>query len=293
MDENNGCAAGVDYSGGNYTGTIIKTTNGGTDWTTQLSGFSYWLFSIYFIDSNNGWVVGSEGTILRTANGGNNWLAQTSGTNEWLMGVCFVDASKGTVVGSNGIILRTTNAGSNWLSQVSGTTKLLRGVSFSDENYGTAVGDSGTILRTTNGGNNWISQNSGTLHQLNAVSFTDQNNGTIVGNNGIILHTTNGGVSFVREITDEELPTDFVLYQNYPNPFNPTTSIKFTIANLRFTILKVYNVLGKEVATLVNEELPAGEYEIEFNASTLASGIYFYELSAGKFSETKKMVLLR
>ncbi len=88
---------------------------------------------------------------------------------------------------------------------------------------------------------------------------------------------------------------EFKLYQNYPNPFNPSTTIKFTdspdLQDLR--LLKVYDVLGNEIATLVNEEKPAGSYEVEFNASSLPSGVYFYQLQAGNFVETKKMVLLK
>ncbi len=90
-----------------------------------------------------------------------------------------------------------------------------------------------------------------------------------------------------------EIPTDFTLHQNYPNPFNPSTKIKFVIPKSSFVNLKVYNVLGKEAATLVNEERPAGNYEVDFNATDLPSGVYFYRLQAGDFIETKKMVLLR
>jgi len=87
------------------------------------------------------------------------------------------------------------------------------------------------------------------------------------------------------------LPNDFVLYQNYPNPFNPTTTISFSIPSQSFVSLKVYDVLGNEVATLVNEEKPAGQYEVEFNSSHLASGVYFYRIQAGTFSQVKKMIL--
>jgi len=89
------------------------------------------------------------------------------------------------------------------------------------------------------------------------------------------------------------LPTVFSLEQNYPNPFNPTTKIKYQIANAGFVNMRVYDVLGNEVATLVNEEKAAGNYVVEFDGSTLTSGIYFYKLQAGIFIETKKMVLLR
>jgi hypothetical protein len=88
-------------------------------------------------------------------------------------------------------------------------------------------------------------------------------------------------------------PTIFSLEQNYPNPFNPSTSLQYAIGSRQFVTLKVYDVLGNEVATLVNEEKPAGTYEVEFNAASLPSGVYFYQLKAGEYIQTKKMVLLR
>jgi hypothetical protein len=88
-------------------------------------------------------------------------------------------------------------------------------------------------------------------------------------------------------------PKDFSLSQNYPNPFNPNTLIKYQIPEVSFVTLKVYDVLGNEVATLVNEEKPVGSYKFEFSASNLPSGIYFYQLTAGKFIETKKMILIK
>ena len=89
------------------------------------------------------------------------------------------------------------------------------------------------------------------------------------------------------------LPTKFFLSQNYPNPFNPITTIEFQIAEFGFVSLKVYDVLGREVANLVNEEKSAGNYEINWNAQNLPSGVYFYKLQIGSFIEIKKMVLLK
>ncbi len=89
------------------------------------------------------------------------------------------------------------------------------------------------------------------------------------------------------------VPDKFKLYQNYPNPFNPSTTIRYSIPNTQFTLLKVYNVLGKEIATLVNEKKPAGSYEVTFDNEGVSSGIYFYTLSAGNFSETKRMIFLK
>jgi len=106
-------------------------------------------------------------------------------------------------------------------------------------------------------------------------------------------------ISIVTGVEDEQiLPISYRLYQNYPNPFNPTTNIGFRIAERGFVKLKIYDVLGNEIATLVNEEKPAGTYEIKFNSHSgevrnLTSGIYFYSLQADKFFETKKMLLLK
>ncbi|MCW8803367.1 MAG: T9SS type A sorting domain-containing protein [Ignavibacteriaceae bacterium] len=85
----------------------------------------------------------------------------------------------------------------------------------------------------------------------------------------------------------------YSLSNNYPNPFNPTTTINYQIQELSFVTLKVYDVLGNEVSILVNEERPAGKYEVEFNGSELTSGIYFYQMKTGSFIETKKMVLIK
>ncbi len=120
---------------------------------------------------------------------------------------------------------------------------------------------------------------------------------------GCVIDGTVYGDTTVVSVEDEipNLPTEFYLSQNYPNPFNPGTKIKFVIPSpyqgegqrVRLTTLKVYDVLGKAVATLVNEELPPGEYEVEFDATGLPSGVYFYQLKAGDFIQTKKMALIR
>jgi len=97
----------------------------------------------------------------------------------------------------------------------------------------------------------------------------------------------------VSDVEDQTQPLTFQLEQNYPNPFNPSTRIKYQIAENDFVSLKVYDVLGNEVATLVNEEQTMGNYSATFNASSLSSGSYFYKLQTGSFVETKKMVLMK
>lgn|SRR5690606_11296607 len=106
-----------------------------------------------------------------------------------------------------------------------------------------------------------------------------------------------GSFEYSNEIeVNVTAPSDFSLYQNYPNPFNPATKIIYEIpsyAEVNTVQLKIFDVLGNEVAVLVNEEQMPGEYEVNFDASDLTSGIYFYSLNAGSFSETKKMILMR
>ena len=112
-----------------------------------------------------------------------------------------------------------------------------------------------------------------TIYQSETISYSDLTV-TSVGNN-------------------DELPTEFVLEQNYPNPFNPSTKIKFAIPQSSFVTLEVFNALGEKVNVLVSEELNAGTYNYDWNASNLTSGIYFYTIQAGEFVETKKMLLVK
>ncbi|MCH7962844.1 MAG: T9SS type A sorting domain-containing protein [Bacteroidetes bacterium] len=115
---------------------------------------------------------------------------------------------------------------------------------------------------------------------------------------GCIINGVVYGDTTVVSVEDEtqNLPTEFSLSQNYPNPFNPSTRIQYAISSKQFVSLKVYDVLGNEIATLVNKELPAGSYVVEFNIaqnSILSSGVYFYQLKAGNFIETEKMILVK
>ncbi len=107
------------------------------------------------------------------------------------------------------------------------------------------------------------------------------------------FYESNFGYPIVSVEDELQLVSNFKLEQNYPNPFNPGTTIKYQISEPGFVTLKVYDVLGNEIATLVNEEKPLGEYEVEFAEGRLASGIYFYQLKSGEHSAVKKMILLR
>ncbi len=104
-----------------------------------------------------------------------------------------------------------------------------------------------------------------------------------------------GGMNSVVDVPEEdiELPSDYVLYQNYPNPFNPSTKIKYSVPQSSNVVIKVFDVLGNEIETLVNEEKPAGTYELTWYAEQLPSGVYFYQLRAGDYVQTRKMILLK
>jgi len=111
-------------------------------------------------------------------------------------------------------------------------------------------------------------------------------------NSPVAIDIDNGGVTSVNEISST-VPSEYTLDQNYPNPFNPSTTINFSISTSEFVTMKIYNSLGQEVSTVVNEFLNAGSYEVNFNAENLVSGMYIYQITAGSFTSTKKMLLLK
>ncbi len=109
---------------------------------------------------------------------------------------------------------------------------------------------------------------------LKSVCFVNDLTGWAVGENGVIVKTTTGGITSVSNV-GSEIPDRYYLSQNYPNPFNPRTIINYELRIKNFVMLRVYDIEGKEVATLVNEIMPAGKYAVEFNATDLSSGVYF------------------
>ncbi len=294
IDNNIGLAAG-----GN--GTIVKTTDGGLTWNFQQSGVLSTLYSIYTIDENNIYISGAGGKILFTNNGGATWSNLSSGTAENLYSVYFMDMNTGFAVGGNtiGLILKTVNGGTSWVSQNSGTSNPLKSVFAASGTAIYAAGTNGVIIKTTNSGINWYSEISGTSSTLNQVFFIDNNTGYAVGNNGVILKTTDGGGLVGIKPISGDVPEEYSLFQNYPNPFNPSTKIKFSISPSHSTgegqgvRLIIYDLLSREIATLVNEQLKPGTYEVNWDASDYSSGIYFYKLSAGEFTETKRMVIVK
>jgi hypothetical protein len=125
------------------------------------------------------------------------------------------------------------------------------------------------------------------------ITITIASGGTQVPGSAFVIDDLSFGSTSAVDDGRPDLPKTFDLAQNYPNPFNPSTKIQFSIVNRQMTVVQVYDVLGREVATLVNEVKEPGTYTVEFNASSLASGVYFYRLTAGSYLATQKMILTR
>jgi hypothetical protein len=193
---------------------------------------------------------------------------------------------------NNGGVYMTNNYGTNWISVNNGIPTQYIGIIISTGSNlfsGTAAG---TYFSPDNG-TNWISKNQG-------ISSTDSVNALIISNNYIFAGVAS---KFIwRRLYSEAVqvqnisgvvPDNYYLSQNYPNPFNPTTNIYYQISNNSFVSLKIYNITGEEISTLVNQKQEAGSYQVTFDGSSLASGIYFYKIKAGSFSVTKKMSLIK
>jgi photosystem II stability/assembly factor-like uncharacterized protein len=168
----------------------------------------------------------------------------------------------------------------------------LCGVSAPSANVIYVCGNDGMLLKSKDGGDTWDTTTVPTTLNLNAIYFFDEKRGFAVGDSGLILYTSSGGVTGVGD-RESHVPTTFALEQNYPNPFNPSTMIVFGLRARSFVSLKVFDVLGRNVATLVSRELQAGDYPVTWDAAAFPSGVYLYQLRVGSFVETKKLVLLR
>ncbi len=170
---------------------------------------------------------------------------------------------------------------------------VLLGVSAPSENVIFVCGSGGMIFKSTNGGDTWGDISAPTAQSLNAIYCYNEKRGFAVGDSGKIFFTTNGGEITNVEENEKIIPSTFELFQNYPNPFNPTTVINYQLPTNSTVTLKVYDLLGSEVATLVNEVKNRGNYSVAFNSSNLSTGVYFYRLETETFSMTKKMIVMK
>jgi Secretion system C-terminal sorting domain len=275
---------------------VYSSTNNGTSWT-QTSLNNQNIYSLAVNGNNIFAGIQSYGLYLSTDNG-TTW-AQTS--------LNYPSVSSLAISGNN-IFAGTSHFNSTthygiYLSMNNGTT-------WSQ----TSLNNHDIFSLAVNGNNVFAGGNSFYVSNDNGASWTQRNEGLIntaveellILNNYIFAGTWGNGV-WRRDLSEltgihpisEQVPARFSLSQNYPNPFNPETKIKFSVplnkgGNRGLSIqLKIYDILGKEVAILVNQQLQPATYEVEWNATNYPSGIYFYKLSAGDFVETKKMILVK
>ncbi len=281
-------------------GRMLLSTDWGNNWITPgTPALSNDLHSISFLTNKVGW-VGADNSIIKTINGGTIWLSKGESWNDTkifaLNDTLLWKTSWRQVTGNfdppHNYIERSTNGGVSWTQQSNNIGYALPAIYFDQLKRGFVLnGYVGGCFVTTNGGLNWSSQ--AIDGKLNDFCFIDIAKGWIVGDAGVMYRTTNGGGVFTDvEQEGNNLPTT-MLVQNYPNPFNPVTHITYSIPQTGFVKLKVFDLLGNEITTLVNEEKQGGNYEVEFDGTQLPSGIYFYQAIVGKNVITKKMMLTK
>ncbi|NOX18076.1 MAG: T9SS type A sorting domain-containing protein [Chlorobi bacterium] len=285
-------------------GKIIKTTDQGLTWnhieTEIFKNTRYGGLSV--IDSISVF-TNCDDQLLKTTDGGNSWM-EINIPNDIprLWDVKFIDINYGWIVGGTRSIFQTTNGGETWEDQSPANSwDSFVSIDACDKNTAVTVSSAGAVFWTTDGGEDWEEQVSQYSYgDLFKVQMLNELDAWAVGRDGLILKTTSGGITWIDNENNVDLPENYSLSQNYPNPFskssggNSATVIKFSIPNAGNVVsLKVYDVLGNEVATLVNKKLSAGEYEVKFDGSGLPSGVYYYRLQAGNFAETKKMIILK
>ncbi|HEY5534399.1 MAG TPA: T9SS type A sorting domain-containing protein [Ignavibacteria bacterium] len=289
---------------GGLNGGVYRSINGGLNWQLiwTLGITSGNPYSIYMFNKDIGFNQGSSG-MKKTTNGGVNWFVIPG---EMYSGIQFIDSLTGWKCTDS--IKKTINGGLNWISQrAPNFSNSFTNSSFSIINQDTIwlVGarkfSHAPIYKTTNGGTNWGYQVPDTTFQIysyNFISFINSKVGWVsLMQNNYEIHTKVGGDSSIIQainINNSLVLDEFKLYQNYPNPFNSKSNIKYQILKTAEIKIKIFNISGKEIKTLLNKQQNRGDYQITFDGENLSSGIYFYSLYAdGVRIDTKKMVLLK
>jgi hypothetical protein len=275
---------------------VYKTTNSGQNWTLliQISNVNS------FAKSSLSMFTGTTSLGMRySTNNGSNWLSTNNYSNSNIKSLIYYSGNLyGAIYGTGFASFNQTSG--NWELKNSGLTNFNINLIYRVGNTIFACTQGGGIFTAIIGTWNWTSHNEG-MSNLNIYSLGIKGLNIFAGSDsGKIYKRLTSELISVNNVSTT-VPDKFELEQNYPNPFNPTTKIKFDIPNLplgrgvgEMTVtLKVFDILGKEIATLVNEQLQPGTYEVTFNGSSLPSGIYFYKLIAGDFVETKKLIILK
>jgi photosystem II stability/assembly factor-like uncharacterized protein len=275
---------------------IFKTKDKGYNWieltVPVLNDFIF--NSFFFTDEINGWIIAKEWLgrnhkLLHTKDGGETWEINYEVNAEYLWDIFFIDNRNGWVVGDSGIVLKTQDGGINWQIIQTESKRSILCTYFKNESEGYIGGIFGYIASTNDGGYTWKPFQTWCNNHIEKVYVFDDHSGIAIGGGGTILRNNNLVVVIDNSTSFNHL-NNFSVSQNYPNPFNPSTKISWQSPVSSWQTLKVYDILGNEVATLVNEYKDAGYHEIEFNAAGLSSGVYFYRIQVGEFIETKKMI---
>lgn len=301
------------YGCGRYAGPpiFIKSTDGGTTWTSKdLSLLASMLIDIHFFTPDSGIIVGArttqtgeKGVILQTTDGGESWniLYTTRHSQVWCWKISFPTREVGYVslqtFQDSVFFLKTTNGGKTWNENLflkAGGSYSPQAIGFVSEHVGWigAYPRFGTLrseatYKTTNGGLSWTIDP--TSKNMNRMRWMNDTLGFAAGNTVYQYKKT---VTNILE--SKESPQSFILEQNYPNPFNPKTTIKFSLPRMSFVSLRIFDLLGKEVAVLLqDDEMQEGNYSIPFTANDLSSGVYWYRLETGTNIQTRKMILVR
>jgi len=277
---------------------MYYTVNGGqsldTAQTNSQDGF--YINSIFFFDEGNVWAVGpggpstDAGIILKSCDGGLNWSVNVTPTS--IMGpsaVHFSSLDHGCVVGRGTYVMMTFDGGESWDNQY-GHPISARDVYLMNEHIGWIVGADGGVMKTVDGGMSWGVLDFGITQDLNNISFSPNGLvGYIFGEDNTIIkyESTNSNG------TASNLPNQLLLVQNHPNPFNPTTTIQYQLPHRSDVQIRIYDLLGKQVETLVSETQEAGYKSVQWDATNIPSGMYFYQVRAGEHVQTRKMVLLK
>jgi hypothetical protein len=289
------------YAGGLY--GLYVSSNGGTNWISGMGGISPASLPItsFAFSGSNIFASGysTTGGVYLSTNGGLNWTAKNNGMFQLSVYSLYYSGSYLFAgVAANPSVFKSVDMAENWdasgvgLSGYSVNTFLPVGINIL---CGTAAG----VFYTTNNGDNWLNMSSGLPPNQNVASLVNTGGSIFaaVGTVGVWKRGINEvGINQISP----EVPGGFSLSQNYPNPFNPVTNIKFSIPKAGNIKLVVYDAMGREAVTLVNSHYSAGTFNVDLDASMLASGVYFYKLElrpggsvVAEFTDTKKMMIIK
>ena len=280
--------------GGGGMWAVLKTSDGGTSWAhlpSEPVGLDNEfgkgnLFSS--IDPDHIWFGTTNGKVWRTTDAGSSW---SYATVDGIGSVSFRDNSTGLAM-SNGII-RSMDGGVTW-TLIGSPVDAYGPLCYAPGSRSAWVINHAAAYRLDGDGSTWSHQpTSRFIGYVEQISFADSNDGWFVTNAGAILRYIPTGITSVSQHSPPRLPESLALSQNYPNPFNPSTTIKFELPRASEVNLTMFDILGREVSVLVNDRRNPGVYQVKFSGSNLASGVYFYRLSAGNFVQTRKLLLLR